>query len=59
MIEREPDSLAAREAIDAITSAQVAGKVSQDAVTWVYSKAFAQFREEALRWATQERRREQ
>jgi len=46
-MERDPESLAAREAINAIVSASVAGTVSQEAVTWVFSKAFEQFRKEA------------
>jgi len=54
-MDREPESLAAREAINAITSARVAGTVSQEAVSWVYSKAFEQFRKEARKWAQQER----
>jgi len=48
---RDPESIAAREAINAITSAHVAGTASQEAVTWVYSKAFEQFRKEAHEWA--------
>lgn len=45
--ERDPESIAAREAIDAIVVARVAGAVSNEAVSWVYSKAFEQFRKEA------------
>jgi len=51
MNERDPESLAAREVIDAITAAHVAGAASQEAVTWAYSKAFEQFRKEAGAWA--------
>jgi len=54
---RRPDSIAAREVIDAITSAHVAGKVSQEAVTWAYSKAFEQFRREAGEIASKELKR--
>jgi len=50
-MQRDPESLAAREAINAITSALVAGNVSQEAVTWVYLKAYEQFRKEAHEWA--------
>lgn len=51
-MKRDPDSLAAREAINAITAARVAGTVSPEAVSWVYSKAFEQFRKEAYEWAS-------
>ena len=51
---KDPDSIAAREAIDAITQARVRGMVSQEAVNWVYGKAYEQFRKEALATATKQ-----
>jgi tellurite resistance protein len=56
---RDPDSIAAREVMDAIIAASVKGAVSQDAVSWAASKAYEQFRKEAKAMATAERERKE
>jgi aminoglycoside phosphotransferase (APT) family kinase protein len=56
-MDRDPDSLAAREVLDAIIKAGCEGTVSQDAVSWAASKAYEQFRKEAKAMAIAERER--
>lgn len=55
---KSPEATAARQAIDAIVSAHVAGKVDQTAVDWVYSKAYEVFRKEASEMAEYDLQRE-
>lgn len=44
---RDPESEAARAALDAIITAKAEGKVEWDAVSWVSTEAFEQFRKDA------------
>jgi len=56
--ERDPESEAAREVFDAIIEAKARGEVSQGAVSWAGTKAFEQFRKEAMAWAEEDYARE-